>query len=193
MPFERLQLLLRITGTPAIARRYFVVNGFDGALAILGILIGFYVSGDVALGTAINACIGAAVALTVSGLSSAYISEAAEQEKSLQELRSAMISDLERSEHALAARVVPLLVAAANGLAPLLIALVIIAPLWFHAAGFSWGLAPIETAILVAFGVIFLLGVFLGRISGRFWLVSGLLTLLVAVATAGLIFLLERL
>ena len=180
---RRLQLLLRITGTHEIARRYFVVNGFDGALALLGLLFGFYISGEAHLPTAINACLGTAIALTVSGLSSAYISEAAEQRKAFNELRGAMISDLEDSAHAQAVRLVPLFVAAANGLAPLIIALVIIAPLWLGAAGIPMPLGPLEMGIATAFAVIFLLGVFLGRVGGGFWLLSGLKTLLIAVLT----------
>jgi len=35
-PATRLALLLRITGSQAIVRRYFVVNGFDGALPCSG-------------------------------------------------------------------------------------------------------------------------------------------------------------
>lgn len=186
-PAARLSLLLRITGSQAIVRRYFVVNGFDGALALLGLLFGFYISGGETLVTVINACIGTAVALTVSGLSSAYISESAEQRKALNELRGAMVSDLEDSAHAHAARVVPWLVAAANGLAPLLIALAILTPLWLAQAGIALPLPPLELAIATAFGILFLLGVFLGHVGGRFWLASGLVTLVIALVTAGII------
>ena len=55
--------LLRISRSEEIARRYFVVNGFDGALTMLGIIIGFYVSEPAGLGTIISACLGAAIAL----------------------------------------------------------------------------------------------------------------------------------
>jgi hypothetical protein len=37
--------LLRISRSHGILRRYFVVNGFDGALAMLGLMRGFLVSG----------------------------------------------------------------------------------------------------------------------------------------------------
>ena len=60
---EQLEFLLHITRTRGIARRYFVVNGFDGALTMLGILMGFYVSAAADLRLVIGACAGAAVAL----------------------------------------------------------------------------------------------------------------------------------
>ncbi|MCW8893841.1 MAG: hypothetical protein OQL18_11070, partial [Deltaproteobacteria bacterium] len=83
--FKQLALLLDITRSRSLARRYFVVNGFDGALTMLGIIMGFYVSDRANLSIIINSCFGAAIALGMSGLSSAYISESAEQKKELQE------------------------------------------------------------------------------------------------------------
>jgi hypothetical protein len=53
---EQLIWLLKITGSQVIARRYFIVNGFDGALTMLGLLVGFYVSEDVSLAVVSNAC-----------------------------------------------------------------------------------------------------------------------------------------
>jgi predicted membrane protein (TIGR00267 family) len=187
--FERLQLLISLTHAHRIARRYFVTNGFDGALTMLGLITGFYATGGIALPVAINACLGAAIALTVSGLSSAYVSESAERERELLELERALARDLEDSAHGLAARLVPLLIAAVNGLAPLLLALVIITPLWLVNTGVSLPLGALESAILVAFATLFLLGTFLGSISGRFWLWSGLRTLVIALFTAGIILL----
>ena len=76
---QQTKLLLRITSSRGIIRRYFVVNGFDGALTMLGLIIGFLVSSPAELSLLINACLGAAIALGVSGVSSAYISESAER------------------------------------------------------------------------------------------------------------------
>jgi predicted membrane protein (TIGR00267 family) len=188
--FERLRLFISLTHAHRIARRYFVTNGFDGALTMLGLIMGFYVTGGVALPVVINACLGAAIALTVSGLSSAYVSESAERERELLALERALARDLGDTAHGAAARLVPLLIAAVNGLAPLLMALVIITPLWLAHAGVGLPLGALESAILVAFATLFLLGTFLGLISGRFWLWSGLRTLVIALLTAGVILLL---
>jgi predicted membrane protein (TIGR00267 family) len=181
--------LLRITSTHGIMRRYFVVNGFDGALTMLGLIIGFLVRTPAELTIIINVCLGAAIALGMSGVSSAYVSETAERKRALGELEGAMIADLRESAHGEAARRVPLLIAVVNGLAPLLISLLILAPLWLAAAGIPLPLSPLYAAIGVALLLLFLLGVFLGRISGISWLRSGLQTLLIAVITAALIYL----
>ena len=39
---SKLALIVQLTRATGIARRYFVVNGFDGALTMLGMLVGFY-------------------------------------------------------------------------------------------------------------------------------------------------------
>jgi VIT1/CCC1 family predicted Fe2+/Mn2+ transporter len=76
-----------------------------------------------------------------------------------------------------------------NGMAPLVITLVIILPLWLSAAGVALPAGPLELSIALAFAVLFLLGTFLGTVSGRFWLWSGVRTLLLALLTAAVILL----
>lgn len=189
MNLGRIGFLLHITRTRGIVRRYFVVNGFDGALTMLGIVTGFHVGDSHDLDVVISACLGAAVALTMSGLSSAYISERAERRKALAELEASMVTDLGDSAHGSAARHVPLLIAAVNGLAPLLLSLVIILPLGLARLGVPMPLSPLLMAMVTALAVIFLLGVFLGQIGRIFWLLSGLQTLLIALLTMGIILL----
>jgi len=186
---EQIRFLLRITRTHDIMRRYFVVNGFDGALTMLGLILGFLVSGATALSVIINVCLGAAIALGMSGVSSAYVSEVAERKRALGELEDAMITDLHDSAQGEAARGVPVLIALVNGLAPLAISLLILIPLIAANAGLALPVSPLYAAVAIALLLIFLLGVFLGSISGVSWLRSGIQTLLVAILTATLIYL----
>lgn len=187
--FDEIRFFFRISRTQNIVRRYFVVNGFDGALTMLGLIIGFLVSSHTDLTVIINACLGAAIALAISGLSSAYISESAERQRALAKLEDAMISDLQESAHGQAVGWMSFLIALVNGSAPLVISLLILTPLWLANAGIKLPIYPLYAAIIVALLLIFLLGVFLGRIAGISWLRSGIQTVLVAVATAGLIYL----
>ena len=183
------KLLVNISRTNDIVRRYFVVNGFDGALTMLGMIIGFLISDADDMNVVINACLGAAIALGMSGLSSAYVSEVAERKRALDRLEEAMITDLRDTAHGDAARWVPLWVAVVNGMAPLLMSLLILLPLWLAAAGATLPVSPFYVAIAVALLLIFLLGVLLGRIAAISWLRSGVQTLLVAVVTIALIYL----
>ena len=189
---DEMRHFLDLTRSQGIARRYFVVNGFDGALAMLGLVMGFYVTGDASLEVAITACMGGAIALGVSGLSSAYISEAAERRRDLRSLEEAMAGEsLQNSSHGRAARLVPVYVAAVNGLAPFVTALLIIAPLWMARWGVVLPFSPFLAAAGTATFLLFLYGVYLGVVSGTFWLWSGVRTLFIAAATAGLILLLR--
>ena len=189
---EKVRFLLRITQTNGIVRRYFVVNGFDGALTMMGIMLGFLVSTPADLSVIINACLGASIALGMSGFSSAYISESAERKRALGKLQDAMAHDLQETAHGQASRWVPLLIALVNGLAPLVISLLILMPLWLSKAGLPLPLQPLYTAISVALFLVFLLGLFIGHIAKASWLRSGIQTLLMAAMTAFMIFLLAR-
>jgi predicted membrane protein (TIGR00267 family) len=182
-PLRQLGLASHLARARGIGRRYFVVNGFDGALTMLGLITGFELGGEVALPVVTSACLGAAIALAISGLTSAYLSESAERRRSLSELEGAMVTDLSASAHGIEARVVPLLVALTNGAAPLLVSVIIITPLWLAQAGASLPLPPLRAAIATALVCIFGLGAFLGRVGGTSWLWNGIKTVLIAVAT----------
>ena len=55
-----------------------MVNGFDGALTMLGPLVEFYVKDEVKLPIVKSACLEVAIALGMCGVRSASISKAAE-------------------------------------------------------------------------------------------------------------------
>ncbi len=137
--------------------------------------------------TVIAACAGGAIALGVSGQTSAYLSESAERRRALAKLEAAMLTDLQESDHGRAARVLPWLVALVNGGAPVAVSLLIISPLWLAHLGVTLPLAPLPSAIATAFLCIFGFGVFLGQVAGTSWLFSGIKTLLIAGATMLLI------
>lgn len=184
---KKKHLMLHILRGRSIARRYLITNGFDGALTMLGMVTGFYTSGMTELSVAISACLGAAIALFISGLSSAYLSEKAEREKELRELEQALVVDLKESDYGQASRYLPMLVALVNGLSPLLLSLVILLPLFFAEQGHALPSSPFINAIVVALICIFFLGVFIGKISKTFWLWSGLRTLIIALVTVAII------
>ena len=185
---RRTQRLLALSDSGPILRRYLVVNGFDGALTMLGLIMGFLVGRSVDLEIIINSCLAAAIALGMCGVSSAYVSEEAERKHELGKLEDAMLADLGDSAHGRAARWVPVLVAVVNGASPLAISLLIITPLWLAQAGLTLPFSPLYTAVAVAALLIFLLGILLGRIAEVPWGQSGLRTLFIAGTTILLIY-----
>jgi predicted membrane protein (TIGR00267 family) len=101
----------------------------------------------------------------------------------------AMVTDLRASDHGRAARLIPVWIALVNGMSPLMISLVIMLPLWLANAIDGFPVDPLIASVIVTLIIIFLLGVFLGRIGASFWLWAGLRTLLLALLTCGIILL----
>ena len=103
-----------------------------------------------------------------------------------------MVTTLDNSEHAEAARLMPWLIALVNGLSPLILSLLILLPLFLADQQLLPGIPPIDASLSIALVLSFLLGVFLGRLSGRFWLWTGIRALLIALVTSLIILLLHQ-
>lgn len=189
---NQLTRLIKVTNSQGIARRFFVTNGFDGALTMIGLFMGFYLSEGATVAVAVQAGVGAAVALFMSGSTSAYISESAEREKEINELENAMSKDLTNSLHGQAARIIPFWVAMVNGLSPLLISLLIMTPLWLTLGGIQLPGNVFLWVIGLSAFMIFVLGIYLSTISRRHWLLSGIKALSIAGTTLLVILLLDR-
>jgi predicted membrane protein (TIGR00267 family) len=148
-----------------IIRRYMSINSFDGALTILGILMASFIAGIRNPALVILPCVGAAVALCVSGIWSAYAAEAAEVKKKMKELEKHMLRPLHTTKKSMENKYINLLVGLVNGFSPFIIALVIIMPFFLS----SYGLVNVMNAYYASTGIIavvlFSLGMFLGRIA----------------------------
>ena len=111
-----------------IARRYFAMNAFDGVLTIIGVLMGSYTArvrdATIVIVTGLSTCI----AMGISGLWGAYLTESAERKRDLDDLESHTLSDLRGTKIGRASRVAVVVVALVDGLAPFLSALVVLLP-----------------------------------------------------------------
>jgi predicted membrane protein (TIGR00267 family) len=156
-----------------IARRYFAMNAFDGVLTIIGVLMGNYTAHvrdpTVVIVTGFSTCI----AMGISGLWGAYLTESAERKRDLGDLESHTLTDLSGTKIGRASRAAVVVVALVDGLAPFLAALVVLLPFFFGAL-----LADIVFSYYVSLGmalaVLFALGAFLGRVSKESLIISGL-------------------
>jgi predicted membrane protein (TIGR00267 family) len=177
---EELERQLSASDFAAIARRLFVMNGFDGALTLLGIVIGSFMAGITNHAYVIGSGLGACLAMGISGMTGAYMTESAERERELQDLEKAMLTDLRASVHGKASRTIPILVSIVDGISPALAGVITLLPFLFR--------VNIDIAYLLGvalnLGTLFIFGVYLGRISKKSKLFSGLKMLLVGIATA---------
>ena len=158
-----------IAGVGEIARRYFVINAFDGSLTTLGVLAGGYAGGVHAAGALIAVIMSTAVSIGVAGFYGSYQVERAERALALREIEESTLTSLHDTTLWSASRYATLLVAAVDGISPLITSLLIMIPFFFvpplglHTAFVAGG--------AIAFVELFLLGMFLGRVSReRLWL-----------------------
>lgn len=164
----------------AIARRLFVMNGFDGALTLLGIITGSYMAGITNPVYVIGSGLGACLAMGISGMTGAYLTERAERERELKHLEKVMLKDLSGSIQDAASRLIPILTAIIDGISPALTGCITLLPFLFR--------LNIEIAYILGIvfnmGTLFFLGIYLGQVSKQNKLLNGIKMLFVGLVTA---------
>jgi predicted membrane protein (TIGR00267 family) len=182
---------LRVTRAQRILRRYFAMNAFDGAMTSLGVVIGSYISNISDPRAIIGVIIVSGIAMAVSGFSGTYMTESAERSRSLNELEDAMLVDLDDTIYGRASRFVSLFAAVVDGSAPFVASIPTVVPFYLSLVG----LLPIDIAFYASIGaalaVLFLLGVFLGKVSEGNLLYSGIKMVVAGLAVALLALLLN--
>ena len=156
-----------------IARRYFVSNGFDGALTGVGVTVGAYLSG-VSDGLQVVAIgLGAAVGLTTSGVWSVWEIERAEMRAELHDIEDAMLTDLSDTRVEQDKTSDQVVNALMSGLGPLCGLVIPLVPFLFAGAALSLLQATI-LSVAVACGVLFAFGAYMATISRQRWYVAGI-------------------
>lgn len=182
---------LRVTKATKILRRYFAMNAFDGAMTSLGVVIGAYISSIGDARAVIGIILLSGVAMAVSGFSGTYMAESAERSKSLNELEDAMLVDLEDTIYGQASKFVSIFAAIVDGSAPFLASIPSVVPFYLALSG----VISLQVAFFVSIGAslatLFMLGVFLGRVSESNVIYSGVKMVIAGVAVALLALLLN--
>lgn len=94
---RRLRRALEHEDVRSISRRYFISNGFDGALTSVGVTVGAYLSGIADGLTVFSIGIGAAIGLGTSGVWSVWEIERAEKQAELARVERAMLTNLDET------------------------------------------------------------------------------------------------
>jgi len=185
---ENFKTYIEISGLGEIARRYFVMNAFDGALTMLGVIMGALMAHGVitldSLKVMIGAGIGGSLAMGVSGFFGAYMTERAERTRELKHLEIAMLKSLENSVYAKAYRFAIVIAAIIDSAAPMLSAFISLIPLILAYVGVIPTTYAAIVSIILIFSMLFLLGVFLGRVSKENMIFSGIKMLFAGLITA---------
>ena len=178
----------RVAEVGDIARRYFAMNAFDGVLTTLGVLVGSFVGHVHSARQVVAVGLGAAVAMGVSGFYGSYLIERAERDRSLRELEEVTLSSLEDSDIAAASTYATIVIALVDGISPFLAAALVLLPFLFGVTSIH---AAYVVGVVVAFVELFLLGLFLGRVSRQRLIWSGVKLALAGVLCLGLSALLD--
>lgn len=174
----------RISDVGTISRRYFVMNAFDGALTMLGVIIGAFIAGVLEPITIITAAISGSIAMGVSGMSGAYMTEKAERTKELKELQRAMVSNLENGLHHRSHQFATIFASLVDGLSPAFAAMVVVSPFFVVNTGFITIETAFFTTIFLTLLLLTLLGIYLAKISDESMIKYGIQMLVVGMLTA---------
>jgi len=188
---DKMKSMFKLTKSGAIARRYFVIGAFDGALTILGVILGAYVAEghthpELAKTLILGAGFAGGIALAVSSTVGAYEAERVEHQLSHQHLEKAMLRPVEGAR--LEAMKVSISVSAiVHGVAPLLAAFVPLVPFFFMSLE-----TAVMTAIILTLAFLFALGAYLGSLikemivyTGLRFVIAGLGTSIVLILVGG--------
>lgn len=170
------------------------MNAFDGVLTMVGVIMGAYVAGvtDFALVIAIG--MATSVAVGISGLWGAFLTEAAERKGELKSMEKSLHRELKGTEIEEAFRVTTYLTAIVFGLSPFIAALTMLLPFGAYVA-FPTEEVTAQAVYLSSFALagfdFVLLGMYLGKISKESMLFSALKLLLAGIVCVMMIMLLS--
>ncbi len=194
MSIKRLILQYRefwkIADIGEIARRYFAMNSFDDVLMFLGIMLAGFFGGITEKRVIITTIIGATIAATISGFWGAYLTETAERESQIRKLEKKVSVRLKKSPIGQAHKFATFVLAILNSGTDLLISLIILTPFLIGDVAIRYAYL---LSIFVSFIALFLLGVFLGRISKENICKMGIKMVITGIVCAVIIFFVDKL
>ena len=179
-----------VSNVDEIARRYFVMNGFDGILTVLGIVLGAYATNvrtpQIIIITVISVCI----ANAISGFSGTFMSENAERIRQVKILEKKMLKTFHHSIIEDSAKFASLYCATVAALSPFLLGIINLTPMILADFNIISYTTSFYLLIAISLSTLFVLGIFLGKVSKENVLFWGGKMFLLGVFTTTILFLL---
>jgi len=186
-----LERSIQYSGKAGMVRRYFFTNGFDGAMSMLGIILGTSLLAGADNLTVATAGLGAALAMFLSGFMGTYATEEAESKLRIRELHESLLIDVEHTEVGRAGKIGAIIAAFTQGLGSLIFSLSVLSPyllaLNYNLSGSTAMLSSIALGLLT----LFILGASLGKLTSQSLIWTGAKMMGVGLITTALIFLVE--
>ena len=186
---NRIMRALELTRGVEIARRYLAMNAFDGALTMLGLILGglFTINPsnpEPGFSAILLAAAGTSMAMAISGFSGSFLAESAERDREVEDLGRAMLTDMSDSMYAKAGRTTSVVVAIIDGASPAVAAFFVVLPLFFVPSGILTIDIAFYFSIAICMALLFILGLFLGAVSKKNMWSYGAKTLFAGILTA---------
>ena len=184
---DRWKLYAQVSNLGVIARRYFVMNAFDGVLTMLGVIIGAHISGlepGLEPIVIIAAGISCSMAMGISGFSGAYMTEKAERNRELKLLERSMLKKMENTIHQEASDFASVFIAIVDGVSPAIAAMCVISPYFAANLGLVSLSMAFYSSIAATLSILFVLGMYLAKVSEENILRYGIKMLIIGGFTA---------
>lgn len=178
---KRVKECSEITDLGSISRRYFVIGAFDGALTVLGVVLGAYAAGASLehIEIVLYAGLSAGVALAISSAVGAYEAERVEKLLDRASLKRALLRDVSE-EHSEAYRLAARISALVHGVAPLIAAIIPLIPFVLVE---DLGIATL-ISVVTTLSLLFIMGAYLGNLVKERIFMTGMRFVLAGLATA---------
>lgn len=160
-----LKYYIKIMHGEEILRRYFIMNAYDGALTMLGIVLGAVMSGAHDAKIIVGASISASFAMGISGFVGAFMTEKAERERLIKELERALLTDLDNTVLGKASLAITIMAALTDGISPMIPSLIGALPFILVMFNMLTFIQAVYISLGIVVSTLIILGVLLGRIS----------------------------
>lgn len=144
-----------------IARRYFVINSFDGIIVALAILISAFLYFNFPKNLLIRTLIASAIGISLSGFFGAYFSESSERKFLIKKMEKALLRKLKGTIFEKESLYTAIYIALVDSLSPLIFVSTLILPLVLISNYYT----ALTASIVMAISEIGFLGYYLGKIS----------------------------
>lgn len=185
-PCKKIKDCLKILIEHEIVRRYMIINSFDGALTILGIIAAVFMAGITDPKLIILPTVGASIAMCVSGIWGSYAAERAEIRKKIRQFEAHLLKDLTNTEFSRKREQMALVIGLVDGIIPLILAFVLIIPFFLVNPGIISMTAAYYMSLSLIAATLFGLGMFAGQIAQESMLKQGFVMLFAGVITGAI-------
>lgn len=160
---KKIRKILEIYGLHDIARRYFIINSFDGIILVLSIFLIFFISGYFSRILVIKTVLATSFGASLSGFIGAYFSEISERKHYRKKYERLLLRSLKETIIQRYEKYAAILMSLIEGLSPIIFAILALLPIFLIP---NITLSILFGMLVCIFEIIFI-GYFLSNIAGE--------------------------